>query len=249
MSAASDPDPRRARVRIGVGAALVLLLAALAVAVLVAALSAPGASTVVRGADAERGAFGEAQGAADSEAADAGDASPAPDAAVVDDASAVEPADEALVVHVLGAVAEPGLYEFADGARVVDAVAAAGGFLRRADRGALNLARPLADGEQLLVLAKGQRAAPPSGSGGTGASPGTPGAPAPSSGSGAPGPVNLNTADLAALDTLPRIGPALAQRILDWRTANGAFASVEDLMAVPGIGEATFEGLRALVTT
>ena len=134
----------------------------------------------------------------------------------------------ALYAHVSGAVAMPGLYVLRAGARVVDAVAAAGGFTPEADEAAINLARPITDGEQLHVPAAGET---------TAADPASPG----------DGRVDLNTADVAALDTLPRIGPALAQRIIDWRDANGRFTSVEDLLAVPGIGDKMLAALRDLV--
>jgi competence protein ComEA len=115
---------------------------------------------------------------------------------------------------------------------VIDAVAAAGGFTAEADPAAVNLARPVVDGEQLAVLAVGQ--VPPQ-------LPGSPGGG--TTGPAADGTVHLNTADLAALDTLPRIGPALAQRIIDWREANGPFTSVDQLLEVAGIGDAVFSGL------
>jgi competence protein ComEA len=134
-----------------------------------------------------------------------------------------------IYVHILGQVARPGLYALDDGARGVDIVAAAGGFTAKADPAGINLARFLTDGEQIVVPAIGEVLA----SGG---------------GAAAGGKIDLNTADAAALDTLPRIGPALAERILDWRERNGRFASVEDLLAVPGIGDAILEGLRDLVT-
>lgn len=135
-------------------------------------------------------------------------------------------------VHVDGQVRAPGLYVLAAGARVVDAIASAGGFADEADRAAVNLARVVSDGEQLVVPAKGEAPAAPSGGG-------------PAAG-GAPGRalLDLNTADAAALEQLPRIGPAMAQRILEWRDANGRFAAVEDLLAVPGIGEKMLESLR-----
>ncbi|WP_345802660.1 ComEA family DNA-binding protein [Microbacterium sp. AZCO] len=139
-----------------------------------------------------------------------------------------------LYVHVSGAVAVPGLYVLEDGARVVDAIGVAGGFAPEADQDAVNLARPLSDGEQLVVPVVG---AVPTAAEGGGA--------APAAGDGR---VNLNTADAAALDTLPRVGPAMAQRIIDWREANGRFTSVEDLLAVPGIGDKMLEALRDLVT-
>ena len=134
-----------------------------------------------------------------------------------------------LYVHVAGAVAKPGLYVLPAGARLVDAIAAAGGFADDADDAALNLARPLDDGEQLRVPRIGE--APPEKS-----------AAEPSDGK-----VNLNTADAAQLDTLPRIGPALAERIIAWREENGGFTSIEDLLAVPGIGDKMLGSLRDLV--
>ena len=150
----------------------------------------------------------------------------------IDDAGATDAAVSASVfVHVSGSVATPGLYVLKEGARVVDAVAAAGGFAPGADETAVNLARPLSDGEQLLVPVMGAAAEEA-------------GAPAPAG----DGRVNLNTADAAQLDTLPRIGPAMAERIIQWRDENGRFTSVEDLLAVPGIGDKMLETLRDLVT-
>ena len=143
-------------------------------------------------------------------------------------ADAGEPA--VIYVHVSGAVSVPGLYVLDPSARVVDAVAAAGGLTSDADEGAVNLARPLSDGEQLQVPVQGA-------------------VPAAASAPAGDGRVNLNTADVSALDTLPRIGEAMAQRIVDWREANGRFSSVDDLLAVAGIGQKTLDGLRDLVTT
>jgi competence protein ComEA len=111
----------------------------------------------------------------------------------------------------------------------VDAVAAAGGFTDVADQSGINLARFVTDGEQLRVPAIGE----------------VPPAPA---GTTAGGLVNLNTADAAALETLPRVGPALATRIIEWRDANGGFGSIDDLKNVTGIGDKTFDGLKDLVT-
>ncbi|WP_314432181.1 ComEA family DNA-binding protein, partial [Microbacterium lacticum] len=128
-------------------------------------------------------------------------------------------------VHVFGAVQRPGLYRLDEGARVVDVIAAAGGLTPEADETAVNLARRVADGEQLRLPAIGEVPPPASGAaGGAGAV-------------ASDGRVNLNTADIAALDTLPRVGPAIAERIIQWRETNGAFTSVDDLLAVPGIGE------------
>ncbi len=144
-------------------------------------------------------------------------------------ASSAPSAGMPIFVHVLGAVERPGLYELADGARAVDAVAAAGGFTDVADQAGINLARFVTDGEQLRVPAIGET--PPAAAGTT-----------------AGGLVNLNTADSTTLETLPRVGPALAARIIDWREANGGFGSIEDLMSVTGIGDKTFDGLKDLVT-
>lgn len=137
-----------------------------------------------------------------------------------------------LYLHVSGAVREPGLYVLPPGARVVDAIAAAGGFADDAARDGVNLARTVGDGEQLAVPRQGE------------AAPATPAAP----GESPDGRVDLNTADATLLETLPRIGPALAERIIAWRDDNGGFTSVEDLLAVPGIGDTVLESLRDLVT-
>jgi competence protein ComEA len=139
-----------------------------------------------------------------------------------------------IFVHILGAVNRPGLYRLHDGDRAIDAVAAAGGYTDTADRRQLNLARFLSDGEQIYVPEEGEEV--PGAAGGGSAS------------GGANGKVNINTADAAALETLPRVGPALAARILAWREENGRFTSIEDLLSVSGIGEKTFAGLRDLVT-
>ena len=137
------------------------------------------------------------------------------------------PAPAVLFVHVAGAVERPGLVELPAGSRVADAVEAAGGPTRRAVTASVNLARPVVDGEQVVVLRRGQ---PPSaGPAGAASGPAVGGAPGAAPGGGTTGPVDLNLATLDQLDTLPGIGPVLAQRILDWRTANGRFSSVEEL--------------------
>jgi competence protein ComEA len=142
-----------------------------------------------------------------------------------------------LLVHVLGAVVRPGIVELRPGARVLDAIAAAGGLAADANPGGVNLARSVTDGEQLVVPREGEVLAPPTPV--VGGGPGT-----------APGGalVNLNLASAAELQALPRIGPALAQRIVDWREAHGLFATPADLMKVSGIGQTLFDGLKDLVT-
>jgi competence protein ComEA len=145
----------------------------------------------------------------------------------------------ALVVAVSGKVRRPGVVTVPAGARVIDVLKAAGGPLPGADLGMLNLARKVADGELVAVSVP---ASAPGGPATTVAPP-----PAGSAAGGADGPLDLNTATLAELDTLPGVGPVLAQRILDWRTEHGRFAAVDQLSDVPGIGDARLAQLRALV--
>jgi len=140
-----------------------------------------------------------------------------------------------IVVHVAGAVRRPGLVELPASSRVADALDAAGGPTRNAELASVNLARPLVDGEQLVVLAKGQHAPL--------AAPAPPGGP----GAASNAPMDLNTATLEQLDTLPGVGPVLAQRILDWRSEHGRFSSKEELREVSGIGEATYADIEPLV--
>ena len=161
--------------------------------------------------------------------------------------AAVSPAAE-LVVDVEGKVRRPGIAVLPAGSRVVDALEAAGGARPGADLRDLNLARPLVDGEQLLVgipsasgVAAGALSGPPTAAPST-----TSGA-----GSGATAPValvNLNTADQAALETLPGVGPVTAAAILQWRTDQGAFTSVDELLEVSGIGDATLAEIAPHVT-
>jgi competence protein ComEA len=140
-----------------------------------------------------------------------------------------------VVVHVAGAVREPGVYRLPADARVDDAVARAGGATRRADLGGLNLAAELEDGRQVLVPERAPRgsAAAPAAS-----------APDPAEGQ----PLNLNTATLEQLDTLSGIGPLTAQKILDFREEKGGFSSVEELGEISGIGEKRLASLREEVT-
>jgi competence protein ComEA len=144
-----------------------------------------------------------------------------------------------LLVHVVGAVGQPGLYRLREGSRVADAVARAGGATVKADLALVNLAAPVADGTQVVVPARSRAPAGGGGGGGSGGGSGGGGAQA--------GPVHLNTATVEELDALPGVGPVTAQKIVDFRQANGAFASVDELDAVPGIGPARLEELRKLV--
>ncbi|WP_337059466.1 ComEA family DNA-binding protein [Kineococcus sp. G2] len=145
-----------------------------------------------------------------------------------------------VVVHVAGRVLRPGLVTLPAGSRVAAALDAAGGATGEADLAALNLARPLTDGEQVLVPAPGEAAAPAPAA----ALPPAQGAAA---GAGTAAPVDLDTATAEQLDALPGIGEVLAGRIVAWRQDNGGFTSVEELGEVPGIGPKLLDGLRDLV--
>jgi competence protein ComEA len=137
-----------------------------------------------------------------------------------------------VVVHIVGAVRVPGLYRLARGKRVADAVERAGGATGKADLALINLAAPVADGQQVVVPAR----APPRAAAGEGGG-----------GDAAAGPVHLNTATLDQLDELPGVGPVTAQKILDYREKHGAFSSLRELDAIPGIGPARLAQLSELV--
>ena len=149
-----------------------------------------------------------------------------------------------LTVHVVGQVFKPGLVRLPAGSRVADALAKAGGPRPDADLAAINLARMLADGEQLRVPLPGEVLVGPPPSAAPGSTSGSPGAGAAQSG----GLVRLNSATVSELDALPGVGPVLAQRIIDWRTEHGRFASVDELGEVSGIGEKVFAQLKPKVT-
>jgi competence protein ComEA len=144
-----------------------------------------------------------------------------------------------LVVDVAGKVHRPGLYRLPSGARVDDALKAAGGPLAGVDLTSLNLAARVVDGQQIPVglPGAGSGAGPPASAGG-GTTPTAGGA----------GPVDLNAATLDQLETLPGVGPVLGQHILDWRTAHGSFTAIDQLNDVTGIGEVKFAALRSLVS-
>lgn len=148
-------------------------------------------------------------------------------------ASASPSPEVVVLVDVAGWVRRPGVYEFTEGARVIDAIDAAGGARSGAVLEALNLAAPLTDGTQILVPREGQEGV----------------APAPVTGGAvAGGLVNVNSAIATELEELPGIGEVIAQRIIDYRTENGPFATVDELIDVSGIGDAILESIRELVT-
>ncbi len=139
-------------------------------------------------------------------------------------------AAQVMVVDVAGAVRQPGVYELAPGARVVDAIRRAGGLRRDADTASVNRAARIVDGQQVIVAARPDVAAPASG------------------GHPAAGLVSINAADAQAFDTLQGIGPVTAQHIVDDRQQHGPFATIDDLDRVPGVGAATIEAIRSQVT-
>jgi competence protein ComEA len=172
-------------------------------------------------------------GSTSTSVADATAASPAPTGAGTASGS------DSIVVDVGGKVRHPGLVTLPPGSRVADAIAAAGGALRRRDIATTDLAARVGDGQLLLIGTTGSGAA-------TGAA--TSGDPSGSAGSPPSAPVDLSSADLATLETLPGVGPVTAQKIIDWRTAHNGFTSVAQLQQVPGIGPAHYAEVESLVT-
>ena len=199
---------RGLRLRLSLGAGVVLVLAAATVAVLVSAVAPHGATATAAEPRVVHTASAQSGG------------SPSADPPTA-------------FVHVVGQVKNPGLYELPAGARILDAVSAAGGFTPAADQADLNLAQVVEDGQQIVVAAQG--AVPAAGGASAGATAG--------------GTIDLNTADATALETLDGIGPALAQRILAYRAAHGGFRTVNDLQNVTGIGPKKFAAIKANVST
>ena len=158
---------------------------------------------------------------------------PGPGDAPLPAASAGPSPEVVILVDVAGWVRRPGVYEFEEGARVIDAIDAAGGARSGALLESLNLAAPLADGIQILVPREGETVAPPASGGAV---------------AGGAGLINVNTATPTELEELPGVGEVIAQAIVDYRTENGPFASVDQLLDVSGIGDATLENIRELVT-
>ncbi|MER2135575.1 MAG: helix-hairpin-helix domain-containing protein [Arthrobacter sp.] len=252
----SAQSPRRWRfpARAGILAACLMLAAAAAVPLLRDRASSDvlsvelGSNLVSAGSEApqETEPSGTAQAQGDQPQADrAGrpDEPAAPDEA--ESPGTTAGSGPRLVVHVAGAVAAPGLVRVPEGSRVADAVAAAGGATGEADLTRVNLAAPMTDGSMVVIPAQGDPSGPV-GAPGTGSPVQAPGSP---QGAGAEAAVvNLNTAGETELQTLPRVGPVLASRIIAWRTEHGPFQRAEDLDAVPGIGEAMLAALLPLVS-
>ncbi|MCC9196468.1 helix-hairpin-helix domain-containing protein [Arthrobacter sp. zg-Y820] len=162
------------------------------------------------------------------------------------------PVPSVLVIHVAGAVTHPGVVRVPSGSRTADAVDAAGGVMPEADLTAVNLAAPLQDGMMVVVPRVGEAAVPPPQEPASGADAGTgtggSGTGSGSAAGGGAGLLNINTASLQELDSLPRVGPVIAERIIAWREDHGSFSRPEDIDAVPGIGEAMLAALLPLIT-
>lgn len=142
-------------------------------------------------------------------------------------------------VHVVGEVKHPGIYALESGSRLVEAIVHAGGFTKKADQSSVNLARTLTDGEQIIVLKPGASGVDLAGAHGAGTSLGA---------TSSSGLISLNRGSQAELEALPGVGPTLAQRIIDWRTANGGFKNKLDLQSVAGIGDKMFAAIEPKVT-
>jgi competence protein ComEA len=238
-------DPGR-RGALAVGAAVVVAAAASGAWVLAARPSALPVSssgpTAPAGAPSAKGSAGGGAAGTGSASEPASPAAPPSGPAASATAAATGASSAAVVVvDVAGRVRHPGVYRLPLGARVDDAVRAAGGAVPGVRLDRLNLAAKLVDGQQVPV---GVAPAPDAGGG---AGPGDAGS---AGGSSAPagGPVDLNTATLEQLQTLPGVGPVLGQHILDWRAQHGRFTSVDQLNDVPGIGDVKFAALKPLVT-
>jgi len=160
------------------------------------------------------------------------------------------PTKAPLAVHVIGAVPRPGLYEFSEGARNQDAIDAAGGLLSSANVDAINLAALLSDGQQLNIpYLEGQTPAEESASLELPGSSGNNEISTPESSLSTDGElININTATLEELDSLPGVGPTIAQRIIDYRNENGPFSTIEEIMDVSGVGPATFDEIENMIT-
>ncbi len=229
------PGVRAVRWRVGPRAAAGVLLASVLLAAALGVLAWrtwPGGSAPRSGTDA-----GLALPARSEAGARAGASlAPAPTPAPTDTPTGTPTGT--VVVHVAGRVLAAGLVTLPAGSRVADALTAAGGPAPDADLAAVNLARPLVDGEQVLVPAPGQQP-PPAPAGPAAAGTGT--------GTAAPAPLDLNTATAEQLDALPGVGEVLAARVVAWRQAHGRFTSVEELGEVQGIGPKLLDGVRDLV--
>jgi len=231
-----ENSPQRARWRIAIGASMVVGGAAVGIAILASSISTLGSAA--RMPDDLKGS---------SSPSSPGVSAPSSVGAT----GSSESSEDDVFVHVVGAVRTPGLYAVDADARVIDAVMAAGGLATTADPCAINLAQTLTDGQQIVVPATldGSPGDDTLCTGASAVAGGSPSAPGGLPGSGtATALVSLSAGTVTDFDTLPGIGPALAQRIVDWRDASGGFTSIEQLSEVSGIGDSVMAKIRDLVT-
>ncbi|WP_176387251.1 ComEA family DNA-binding protein [Leucobacter sp. 7(1)] len=238
---ASARDRIRRAVGTPLGVGVVAFVAAVVIAIIVAVLQVRGAQAPGSGAASTVANVVPGTGGRDTYGSEATGAEARGDPGDVGDRAAGSL--DTVIVHVAGEVLTPGIVELAAGSRVIDAVEQAGGASEAAVLTGVNLARLAVDGEQIVVPG-GQDAG--SSSAVPGAAPGA--LPPVAAEPLGPGTLSLNTASAAELETLPRVGPALAARIIEWRTEHGPFASVDALTDVPGIGAKTLDGFRARVS-
>ena len=253
LACSTDPEepvrrPRRLaiapRAAIIAGSALLILALALALRAVMVSTGAGGRGRLAAAAGASAAMRPPPAGTATSPAMRPATAPAAGSAAGPGGLSATS---GSVVVHVTGAVSSPGVVALPPGSRVTDAINAVGGASADADTEQLNLARVLSDGEQIRVPRIGEVLPDPAPQPGGAATPSVGTAPGKTNG-GASGTININTASASELEKLPGIGPALAQRIVEYRDSHGPFASVDALTDVPGIGKAKLEGLREQAT-
>lgn len=231
--------------------ALVGLAVLVLIAVGVVHLSGSGSAVPLEVASAPVQQSSAGQGAGEPPAGDpvadaTGTPAPAEGSPPAETSSSAPEPSAGIAVHVSGAVADPGVVELPGGARVDDALEAAGGATEEADLAAVNLARPLVDGEQVHVPVPGEEPRPaPVGDSSSSRGSADPAAPAEATDGS---PIDLNSADASQLEELPGVGPAIAQRIVEHREKNGPFTSVDGLLEVSGIGPATLEEIRGRAT-
>ncbi len=173
----------------------------------------------------------------DEDAAETGSAETGSDEAETDEAEAADAGDVRITVHVCGAVVSPGVYVLPAGSRVADAVEAAGGMTPEAAADHENLAMPVTDAQKIVILTAEEAGTDPYGL-----------SEICFGDSEIAGLININTATAAELETLPGIGSVKAEAIIAWRRRHGGFASIEDIRNVSGIGDATWEDIRDLIT-
>lgn len=241
-TAESEVTPIRVRWHLALPAVIALMSLLLGGAVVAWWMSRPTPVSQIYAGSSGAATVGES---AAGSPADSAPSSPA--SSTADDLAA----STTVVVYIVGQVKHPGVVSVGAHARLVDVVAAAGGLTKKADATAVNLARAVVDGEQITIPTRGRHTQTSGTTLGEEASDGTGGGATGKGSSGATpsdaSPLNLNSADLAALESLPGIGPALAQRIVDWRESQGSFTSVEQLNEVSGIGDVTYARLKDLV--